>query len=82
MLPHHKLPPQNVVSDLVLQKLLPEGVDVPSSFESIGHIAHVNLRADQLPYKALIGQVLLDKSPIIQTVVNKVGCGRVNSSMR
>lgn len=30
------------------------------SFETIGHIAHVNLRDDQLPYKHVIAQVLLD----------------------
>lgn len=55
-----------------LQKLLPEGVDVPTSFESIGHIAHLNLRDEQLPHKALIGQVIIDKNPTIKTVVNKV----------
>jgi tRNA G37 N-methylase Trm5 len=55
-----------------LQKLLPEGVEVPTSFESIGHIAHLNLRPEQLPHKALIGQVIMDKNPTIRTVVNKV----------
>jgi tRNA (guanine37-N1)-methyltransferase len=57
----------------VLRKLLPSSIkDIPSSFESIGHIAHVNLRDMHLPYKTLIGQVILDKnSPRIKTVVNK-----------
>ena len=32
--------------------------DVPSSFEQIGHIAHLNLRDDQLPYKELIGMII------------------------
>lgn len=41
----------------VLRRLLPEGVEVPTSFECVGHIAHLNLREDQLPYKAVIGQV-------------------------
>jgi tRNA G37 N-methylase Trm5 len=44
---------------------------VPSSFETVGHIAHLNLRDELLPYKHLVGQVLLDKNPNIQTVVNK-----------
>jgi hypothetical protein len=54
------------------QRLLPEGVDIPGSFESIGHIAHLNLRDEHLPYKHIIGQVILDKNPAIKTVINKV----------
>lgn len=57
----------------ILKMLLPEGCEVPTSFESVGHIAHVNLRDDLLPFKTVIGQVLLDKNPSIRTVVNKVG---------
>ncbi|KAL2058431.1 hypothetical protein ABVK25_001159 [Lepraria finkii] len=33
--------------------------------------AHLNLREEYLPYKALIAQVLLDKNPTIRTVINK-----------
>jgi tRNA G37 N-methylase Trm5 len=54
------------------QKLLPDGCEVPTSFESVGHIAHLNLREELLPYKYIIGQVLLDKNPPLRTVVNKV----------
>lgn len=57
--------------DQVLAKLLPDGLDIPSSFESVGHIAHLNLRDGHLPYKHVIGQVILDKNPSIRTVVNK-----------
>ena len=39
------------------QRLLPPGVEVPSSFETVGHLAHLNLREELLPYKHLIGQV-------------------------
>ncbi|XP_037497899.1 tRNA (guanine(37)-N1)-methyltransferase 1 isoform X1 [Jatropha curcas] len=57
----------------VLEALLPEGVIIPSSFEIIGHIAHLNLRDEHLPYKNLIAKVVLDKNkPKIQTVVNKI----------
>ena len=60
--------------DAALKKLLPEGMEIPSSFETIGHIAHLNLRDEQLAHKHLIAQVLLDKNhPRIRTVVNKVG---------
>jgi tRNA (guanine37-N1)-methyltransferase len=57
----------------VLAALLPEGLDIPSSFETVGHVAHVNLRDEHEPYKALIGQVILEKNAHIRTVVNKVG---------
>lgn len=57
----------------VLKDILPSGTEVPSSFETIGHIAHLNLREELLPYKHIIGQVILDKNPRMKTVVNKVG---------
>lgn len=46
---------------------------MPSSFETVGHIAHLNIRDDLAPYKAVIGQVVLDKNAHIRTVVNKLG---------
>lgn len=39
------------------QRLLPAGIEVPSSFETVGHIAHLNLREELLPHKHTIGQV-------------------------
>ena len=33
------------------------GVEVPTAFETVGHIAHLNLKAEQLPHKHVIGQV-------------------------
>ena len=60
-------------SEEILAATLPDGMDVPSSFETIGHIAHLNLRPEHEPFKHLIGSVILDKNPVIKTVVNKVG---------
>ncbi|XP_024028296.1 tRNA (guanine(37)-N1)-methyltransferase 1 isoform X2 [Morus notabilis] len=57
----------------ILEALLPEGMIVPSAFETVGHIAHLNLRDEHVPYKKLIAKVILDKNkPKIQTVVNKI----------
>ncbi|KAK4745825.1 hypothetical protein SAY87_012137 [Trapa incisa] len=57
----------------ILEVLLPKGMIVPSAFETVGHIAHLNLRDEHLPYKELVAKVVLDKNkPKIQTVVNKI----------
>ncbi|XP_052174954.1 tRNA (guanine(37)-N1)-methyltransferase 1 isoform X2 [Diospyros lotus] len=57
----------------ILEVLLPKGMIVPSAFETVGHIAHLNLRDEHLLYKKIIAQVVLDKNkPKIRTVVNKI----------
>lgn len=59
--------------DEALHKILPFE-EVPSSFEIVGHIAHVNLKDEWLPFQFIIGKVFLDKNkPRIKTVVNKEG---------
>jgi tRNA (guanine37-N1)-methyltransferase len=40
--------------------VLPDGVEIPSGFEHAGHIAHLNLKETNLPFKDIIGQVVLD----------------------
>eukprot|EP00920_Eleutheroschizon_duboscqi_P041362 GHVT01099232.1.p1 GENE.GHVT01099232.1~~GHVT01099232.1.p1 ORF type:complete len:550 (+),score=111.01 GHVT01099232.1:57-1652(+) len=62
----------NLSTDAALRLCLPSGLTVPSSFEAIGHIAHLNLRTALLPWKRLIGRVIMDKNTSIRTVVNKV----------
>lgn len=46
----------NLKSEEVLEAVLPQGQDVTSGFSRVGHIAHMNLREHQLPYKHLIGE--------------------------
>ncbi|KAJ4761847.1 tRNA (guanine(37)-N1)-methyltransferase [Rhynchospora pubera] len=61
-------------ADHILKQILPPGVEVPSSFETIGHVAHLNICEELLPYKNVIAKVIYDKNqPRIQTIVNKVG---------
>ncbi|SJK85920.1 Met-10+ like-protein [Babesia microti strain RI] len=50
------------------------------SFETIGHIAHLNLTENRIPIKHLIGKVIYDKNKHIKTVVNKVG--KLNNTFR
>ena len=64
-----------ITTTTVEEEMKGEGLkEIPSSFESAGHIAHVNLNDDAVPYKYLIGKAILDKNrPKIRLVVNKIG---------
>lgn len=58
----------------VLKELLPPDIDeIPSGFETIGDVAHLNLTGKCFELRFLIGQVVLDKNPMIKRVVTKVG---------
>lgn len=46
----------NLKTEEVLEAVLPRGQDVTSAFSRVGHIAHMNLREHQLPYRNLIGE--------------------------
>ncbi|WYZ34547.1 hypothetical protein EsH8_I_000823 [Colletotrichum jinshuiense] len=58
----------------VMTSILPEElhVEIPVGFNTAGHVAHLNLRDQYLPYKKIIAEVILDKNPKIRTVINKV----------
>ena len=56
-----------------LERILPDGVMIPTGFESVGHIAHMNLGEEHTDFKYQIGQIFLDKNPSIRTVLTKVG---------
>ncbi|KAH7133533.1 hypothetical protein EDB81DRAFT_903677 [Dactylonectria macrodidyma] len=58
----------------VLRAVLPDELkdEIPSGFNTVGHVAHLNIRNQYLPYKKLIAEVLLDKNPHIRTVINKI----------
>lgn len=58
----------------IVTSILPENLhsEIPHGFNSVGHVAHLNLREHHLPYRRLIGEILLSKGqPSIRTVINK-----------
>ncbi|TKY90532.1 hypothetical protein EX895_000530 [Sporisorium graminicola] len=64
-------------SDQVLEALLPTHIvatdGVPTGFTIVGHIAHLNLLEAFLPYRFLVGHVILSKHVgSLRTVVNKL----------
>ncbi|KAJ7675332.1 Met-10+ like-protein-domain-containing protein [Mycena rosella] len=61
-------------ADEIIQSILPDDLreGSPAGFAMTGHIAHINLKEEYLPYKYLIGQILLDKNAQVRTVVNKL----------
>ncbi|XP_034249624.1 tRNA (guanine(37)-N1)-methyltransferase [Thrips palmi] len=62
---------ENWLAEGILKTVLPQDQEGVSSWSTIGHIIHVNLRDHLLDYKHLIGQVLLDKNKQARSVVNK-----------
>ncbi|CAA7264835.1 unnamed protein product [Cyclocybe aegerita] len=61
-------------ADECLHAFLPEELrdGAPNGFAMTGHIAHVNLLDEYLPYKHIIGQLIMDKNKRVKTVVNKL----------
>ncbi|KAG5437879.1 hypothetical protein PCANB_000594 [Pneumocystis canis] len=59
-------------ADDILNAILPENLldEIPSSFTQ--NKAHMNIRDEYLPYKRIIGEVILSKNKGIRTVVNKI----------
>lgn len=68
----------------VITSILPEELhdEIPSGFNSAGHVAHLNLRPAYHPYKKLIGELLVDKNKHIRTVINKVDNVGTESAFR
>lgn len=62
----------HLTADEALRIVLPNGVDAPSSFETVGHIAHFNIRDTAIPWRFVIAKIIMDKNPSIRTVVNKL----------
>lgn len=56
----------------ILRQILPPEVTVPTSFESLGHIAFLNLKPEHFDYRYTIGKVIIDKhSKTFKTIVSK-----------
>lgn len=58
-----KSPPEEI-----LKQIVPAELELVTSYEMVGHIAHMNLRDEILPYKHIIGQVILDVSYISRNI--------------
>ncbi len=47
-------------TEQILRAVFPPDIEhITTAFETIGHIAHMNLRDKQLPYRYLIGKVYI-----------------------
>ncbi|PYH93803.1 hypothetical protein BO71DRAFT_450497 [Aspergillus ellipticus CBS 707.79] len=57
----------------IMACILPEEMldEIPQGFTQVGHVSHLNLREQYLPWKTIIAEVLLDKNPNIRTVIRK-----------
>ncbi|KAK6631003.1 hypothetical protein RUM44_003175 [Polyplax serrata] len=61
----------NYNASSVLKAILPKGEPPLTSFSTIGHIIHLNIKEHLLDYKKVIAEVLLDKVRNAKTVVYK-----------
>ena len=58
---------------MAIRCVLPDDIRSVQGFSNISHIVHLNLKEEQLPYKTVIGQILLEKlKPRCRTVINKI----------
>lgn len=62
---------QNWRADELVRAIIPEGIEPATSYSKIGHILHINLKDNLLPYKTSIAQIYKDKSVGCRTVINK-----------
>lgn len=66
-----KLTYQNWKADELVKAITPDGLEPATSYSKIGHILHMNLKDNLLPYKTTIAQIYMDKSVGCRTVINK-----------
>ncbi|KAK1140551.1 tRNA(m(1)G37)methyltransferase [Aspergillus melleus] len=57
----------------IMDAIIPEDLlaEFPQGYTQVGHVAHLNLREQYLPYKNIIAQVIMDKNVNIKTVIRK-----------
>ena len=55
------------------EKVTFEEREIPSGFETIGDIVHMNFTKKAFPFRYVVGQVVLDKNPKIRSVICKIG---------
>ena len=55
-----------------MRKYIPEHIQLPTSYETIGKLVHMNLKSEQMEYKNIIGESFLLKTyPKIKTFITK-----------
>ena len=66
----------NFSSNSLFKAIFPEDMEGLSACQIVGHITYVNLRDELLPYKEVIGQILLDttnRTKLVVTKTNTIG---------
>ena len=61
----------NYPSNVLFKAIFPENVEGLSASTIVGHITYINLRDELIPYKEVIGQILLDSNNRTKLVVTK-----------
>ncbi|KAK4488979.1 hypothetical protein RD792_004770 [Penstemon davidsonii] len=70
-IPAHKVDEMKEIFEI---QVVPYSFTLGYSYWGAGHVAHLNITDELLPYKEVIAKVIYDKNyPRIKTIVNKVG---------
>lgn len=62
---------QNWRADELVRAIVPDGIEPATSYSKIGHILHINLKDNLLPYKTAIAEIYMDKTVGCRTIINK-----------
>lgn len=62
---------ENWRADELVRAIVPDGIEPATSYSKIGHILHINLKDNLLPFKTAIAQIYMDKTVGCRTIINK-----------
>ncbi|EAN30550.2 Met-10+ like-family protein [Theileria parva strain Muguga] len=67
----HKIKYEDITTEEAFKLVVNDDIGVMVGFETVGHIAHLNVPEERSSIKKLIAKIIIDKHKHIKTVINK-----------